>query len=176
MGMPPATEASKASAAWCVFGQPRQLQAVLGEQRLVGGDDRFARAQRGLDAFARRALVAADQFDEQVDVFGTRQLEGVLEPFDAGEIEPGRGRVAGGDAGDGDLRGRCGRRDRRLALRRPTTAAPTVPRPAMPTRKTSPWSGPRRKLECGAFCLILAGGSMRTRAPSEGGVRALIKK
>ena len=49
------------------LGQTRQLGAVLCQQRLVGGDDMLARAQRGLDGGFCRAVVAADQFDEDVD-------------------------------------------------------------------------------------------------------------
>ena len=50
-----------------LLGQPRQLGAVLGQQRLVGGDDVLAGAQRGLDGGFGRAVVAADQLDEDVD-------------------------------------------------------------------------------------------------------------
>ncbi len=42
----------------------RQLDAMEGEQRLIGGDDMFAGVQRGLDRGPRGALFAAHQFDK----------------------------------------------------------------------------------------------------------------
>ena len=50
-----------------LFRKARQLGAVFGQQRLVGGDDVLARPQRRLDRSFRRAVVSADQLDEDVD-------------------------------------------------------------------------------------------------------------
>ena len=49
------------------LGKPRELSAVLGEQRLVGRHHMLARAQRRLDGGLGRTILAADQLDEDVD-------------------------------------------------------------------------------------------------------------
>ena len=51
-----------------LLGDLGERDAVLGQQRLVGGDDMLAGFERGLDRRARRAFLAADQLDEHVDV------------------------------------------------------------------------------------------------------------
>ena len=65
-GMPPATAASNSRSTPGVVGRGVQLGADVGEQFLVGGDDRLAVAQRGGDELAGR-LDAADDLDDQVD-------------------------------------------------------------------------------------------------------------
>ena len=59
-----------------LVGRVEQRRAVLGEQRLVGGDDRGAGLQRGQDQRAGR-LDAADDLDDDVDVVPGRQGRGV---------------------------------------------------------------------------------------------------
>ena len=51
-----------------VFGQFGQRHAVFGQQGLVGGNDRFARGERGFHRLAGRAFVAAHQFNKQIDL------------------------------------------------------------------------------------------------------------
>ena len=55
-----------------LLGDLGQRHAMLGQQRLVGGDDVAAGFERRLDRSARRPSVAADQFDEDVDVGALR--------------------------------------------------------------------------------------------------------
>ena len=54
-----------------LVGQLRQLGAALGHQRLVGGHDRDAAAQRRLDVGAGR-LDAAGDLDQDVEVASRR--------------------------------------------------------------------------------------------------------
>ena len=70
-----------------LFRERGELDAVLGEQRLVGGDHRFARRQRRLDRALGRIAGAADQFDEHVDVGRARQRHRIGEPFHLLEID-----------------------------------------------------------------------------------------
>ena len=65
--MPPATDASKASATPFFSASAASSSAVRGEQRLVGGDDGLAGAS-AVSTHGAPALRAADQLDEQVDV------------------------------------------------------------------------------------------------------------
>ena len=67
IGMPPATAASKLRATPCFSARRASADAVLGQQRLVGGDDMLAGAERRLDSGLGRPVVAADQLDEHVD-------------------------------------------------------------------------------------------------------------
>ena len=50
-----------------LLGEPRELHAVLGEQRLVGGDDVLAGRSAASTACLGDAVLAADQLDEDVD-------------------------------------------------------------------------------------------------------------
>jgi len=70
-----------------LFGQHRELHALLGEQRLVGGDHRLAGGERGFNRGARRIAGAADQFDEDVDAGIARQRHRVGEPFHLLQVE-----------------------------------------------------------------------------------------
>ena len=58
-----------------LLGERREAIAGACDQRLVGGDDGLAGAQRGLDRLARGAARTAHQFDEAVDlgIVGQRQ-------------------------------------------------------------------------------------------------------
>ena len=79
-----------------LLGQPRQRHAVPGEQRLVGGDHRAADLERGADRGKRRAVLAADQLDEEVDVVGFGQRHRIVEPCEAGEIDAAVARAGAG--------------------------------------------------------------------------------
>ncbi len=68
IGMAPATAASKFSATSMLLGERRERDAVAREQRLVGGDHRFAGGERGLDRTLGRIALPAHQLDEHVDL------------------------------------------------------------------------------------------------------------
>ena len=90
--------------------------AVLGEQRLVGGDDGGAVLERGGDERAGR-LDAADDLDDDVDVAAFDQGGGVggeQRRVDVDALAAAAGRPDG-DAGELDRGARCGRRGRRRA-------------------------------------------------------------
>ena len=70
-----------------LLGDLGERHAVLGKQRLVGGDDMPAGLERGLDRGARRPLVAADQFDEDVDVGLLGELHRIVEPLGRGQVD-----------------------------------------------------------------------------------------
>ena len=67
-GIPPPTAASNASARAVGFGEPREFDAVGRDHRLVGGDQGHTARQGRLRRLVGRALGAADQLDEDVDV------------------------------------------------------------------------------------------------------------
>ena len=73
-----------------VFRQFRQRQPVLGEQRLVRGDDVLACRERRFHRGARGALIAAHQLDENVDVGRVRQRHRVVEHFERREMPRSR--------------------------------------------------------------------------------------
>jgi hypothetical protein len=80
--------------------QHRQFGAVLGDQRLVGGDDRLADPQRHLDGDLGRPVRAADQFDEDVVVRRRGERHGIVEPRQIGDIHrPRPGARSGRHAG-----------------------------------------------------------------------------
>ena len=70
-----------------LLGQGGDLGAMHGQQRLVGGDDVLARAQRGLHQPARDAARAADQLDHDVDVGRGGERQRILLPAHAGEVD-----------------------------------------------------------------------------------------
>ena len=70
-----------------LLGRPRQPQAVLGDQRLVGGDHRFAGFQRRLDRRQRGIAGPAHQFDEAIDAGIGGQRQRAPGPGDAAQIE-----------------------------------------------------------------------------------------
>ena len=68
-----------------ILGEGGELRAVLGDERLVGGDHRLACLKRGFDRGSRRPFGAADQLDEDVDVDAERARgDGIVEPLSAG--------------------------------------------------------------------------------------------
>ena len=85
IGMPPATDASKASAT-SALGEPRQIEPVMGKQRLVGGDHRLAGLERRLDRRLGRIALAAHQLDEDIDLGRPGQRHRIVMPGDPGEI------------------------------------------------------------------------------------------
>ena len=100
-----------------LLGELRERHAVLGEQRLVGGDDRLARRQRRLDRLARRAVGAADEFDEEIDVGRARQGDGIVEPFGiADDRRRGRATCRGPNGGHRDRAPRARRKRLRLPV------------------------------------------------------------
>ena len=87
IGMPPATAASKASATPGLLGAPGEAQSVLGDQRLIGGDDVLAAGQRGLDDIERDPVGAADQLDDRIDFRIGGHRGGVLVPAHRRQID-----------------------------------------------------------------------------------------
>ena len=80
IGMAPATAASKLSATPFLLGKRRQRDAVPGEQRLVGGDHRFAGRERGRDRGLGGIALAAHQLDEHVDLGIGRERDRIGHP------------------------------------------------------------------------------------------------
>ncbi len=100
-----------------LFRERGELDAMLGEQRLVGGDHRFARRQCRFDGALGGIADAADQFHEHIDVGGARQRDWIGIPFyfleiDAAILSP-RAR-----ADRDDLDRAAATRDERLLLAR----------------------------------------------------------
>ena len=117
-----------------LLGQLGELGAVLGEQRLVGGDDVLAGRQRRLHRALGGPVLAADQLDEDVDrgVGGEprRRRRTTRCPRErrhaswcASAPRRPRPRCCGR---------RCGRAGRRARPSSCSSPVPTVPRPAMP--------------------------------------------
>ena len=86
-GIAAPTAASKFSAPPCFSAALRQPQAVLGDQRLVGGHHRLAGFQRGLDRRQRGIAGTAHQFDEAVDAGIVGQRQRIFGPVDAAQVE-----------------------------------------------------------------------------------------
>ena len=83
-----------------VLGRAGKLQSVRRQQRLVGGDDMLAGADRRLDRGAGDAVGAADQLHEKVVAGIARQRHRVVEPgkgrhVDAAVLAAGARRHAG---------------------------------------------------------------------------------
>ena len=70
------------------LGDLRQLQPVMRDHRLVGGDEALARAQRRARQRQRRAVRAADQLYHHVHVIAPRQRGHVVFPGEARDIDP----------------------------------------------------------------------------------------
>ena len=60
---------------------------MAGEQRLVGGDHRAADLERAADGGQSRAVLAADQLDEEVDGVRLGEGHGVVEPLQARHVD-----------------------------------------------------------------------------------------
>ena len=86
-GMPPATAASKPSWAPVSSAMLGEGDAVAGEQRLVGGDHRAARLERGRDGGLGRAILAADQLDEEIDVGDLARATGSSNQATLGDVD-----------------------------------------------------------------------------------------
>ena len=81
-----------------LLGERGEAGPVMGEQRLVGGDDMLAGRERGLDRLLCHTALAANQLDEHVDRGILRQSDGVLHETQSGQIGvafllPASGRV-----------------------------------------------------------------------------------
>src|SRR5215467_2948080 len=63
-----------------LLGNGRQRDAVTGKQRLVGGDNRFSRRERGRDRGFGRIALPADQLHEDVDLAIARERYRVGDP------------------------------------------------------------------------------------------------
>jgi hypothetical protein len=79
--------------------QRGQRRTVGCEQRLVRGDDMLLRCKCGLAQRARRALLAADQFHDDIGL-AARERNRVFHPFERGNI--GGARLQPVACGDGD--------------------------------------------------------------------------
>ena len=66
IGITPATAASKRSCTPGLAGDAEELVAVLGEQLLVGGDDRLARPRSASSTKLAGGLGPPHQLDDQV--------------------------------------------------------------------------------------------------------------
>ena len=58
----------------------RQVEAVVGKHRFVGGDHAFAGVERGAGRGESRAALPADQLDEAIDVRTLREGDGIVVP------------------------------------------------------------------------------------------------
>ena len=85
------------------LGRLEQLPAEVGQQLLVGRDDRLAGGERGEDERAGR-FDAADDLDDEVDGRVVHDLVGVMGETVGGEVDVAiLGQVADGDLGHLDL-------------------------------------------------------------------------
>ena len=69
------------------LGERRELEPVLGEHRLVGGDDRQTAIERRLDRVEGRSPRAANQLDEDVDLARSGHLGRIDEEDRAAEVD-----------------------------------------------------------------------------------------
>ncbi len=93
-GMPPPTAASNSTSTPDASAVANTSAAVVGQQLLVGGDDRLARLERVEDELAGR-LDAPDHLDDHVDVGIVHDRGGVVGEAVQGQIDPSvLGRVA----------------------------------------------------------------------------------
>ena len=95
IGMPPPTLASKRDVDAVGLGRLHDLLAAAGHQRLVGGHDALAGAERGEHDVARDTG-AADQLDDDVERRVVDEREGVGRARSPGEAELGEARLARG--------------------------------------------------------------------------------
>ncbi len=100
--MPPATAASQAERHALRFGRPGEVHAVMGDQRLVGGDDVAAVGRWPPRTASERSLMAADQFDDDVGIGFARHRQRIVEPAIAVDGKVAVAVIAVGDGGDHD--------------------------------------------------------------------------
>ena len=136
IGMPPAAAASKLRLTPFSSACRASSTPCVGEQRLVGGDDVLAGVERRLDRGRRRAVGAADQFDEDVVAGIARQRHRIVEPCRAGDVDAAILACDRAPKRRKSTIGRPVRTARSLPWRsiRRTRDAPTVPSPATPMR------------------------------------------
>ena len=90
---------------------------MLGEQRLVGGDDGLAGRERRLDRRERHPVLAADELDEKIDLARLRQSDRVVEPGEAGDVDAAvLALLAGRNPGDDDFAADAASERRRLPV------------------------------------------------------------
>ena len=70
-----------------LLGERGQFDAMLRQERLVGGDHRLAGLQRRRDRRPRRIAVAADQLDERIDPGIARKLHRVRDPAQLPDVD-----------------------------------------------------------------------------------------
>ena len=85
------------------FGQPRQLHAMRGEHRLVGGDDGQPALEGRRDGLIGRAVGAADQFDKEIDLAFLGEFDRIGEKVDLVRPEPAVAIRARADRRDVDI-------------------------------------------------------------------------
>src|SRR5271170_782487 len=96
---------------------------MLGDQRLVGGDDRTTLFERGLDRVIGDAVGAADQFDEEIDRLRRGERNRIIKESDAIEIDAAvAASIASRDGGHNDRPARAVRQGLALTLQQPHQA------------------------------------------------------
>ena len=101
--MAPPTAASKLSATPALLGRGSEIDAMARQQRLVGGDHRFAGLERGLDRRPRRIAGAAHEFDKHVDLAIGRKPHRIGHPAQPPQVDRALlGARAGRDRDDFD--------------------------------------------------------------------------
>ena len=70
-----------------LLGAAGKVQAMMGQHRLVGGDERLAGGQALAGEGEGRAVGAADQFDHHVDIVAGRQRRHVVDPFIGRQVD-----------------------------------------------------------------------------------------
>ncbi len=102
------------------FGALGERHAMLGEHRLIGGDDGFAGIERGFDRGARGRFGAADQFDEAIDLGRSGEFCRIVIPAERREIGAAFfAALFGANAGDFDPPARHGGERRGAPLQEP---------------------------------------------------------
>jgi hypothetical protein len=69
------------------LGDPRQIEPVMRDHRLVRGDERLAGAQRLTRERQRRAVGAADHFDHHIDILSLDQRRHIVFPAIGRQID-----------------------------------------------------------------------------------------
>jgi hypothetical protein len=90
-GVPPMTAASNSSGAPLASARAASSAPCSAIRALLAVTTGLPSLQRGLDGGLGRAVGAADQFDEDVDVRRRRQRHRIVEPSEVAEISTVRG-------------------------------------------------------------------------------------